>query len=59
MQVSKLRASGAADIVLHGADCVEAEAEAARVAASRGATYISPYNDAEVTFRAARPRVLS
>lgn len=47
MQVARLRAEGTADILLHGADCVEAELLAASVAAERGACYISPYNDFE------------
>jgi threonine dehydratase len=46
-QVAKLRARGAR-IILHGADCVLAEAEARRVAAQRGCTYVSPYNDTAV-----------
>ncbi|KAF8071054.1 bhcB [Scenedesmus sp. PABB004] len=46
-KVSKLRRLGAR-VVQHGADCVLAEAEARRVAAEAGGTYVSPYNDWEV-----------
>ena len=46
-KLAKLRAAGA-EVVLHGVDCVEAEAEARRVAAQRGQVYVSPYNDLKV-----------
>lgn len=37
-----------ADVQVHGADCVLTEIHARRVAAERGMTYISPYNDPRV-----------
>lgn len=37
-----------AEVRYHGEDCAEAEAEARRIAADSGRTYISPYNDPEV-----------
>jgi threonine dehydratase len=37
-----------AEVVVHGDDCVVAEAEARAVAAATGRAYVSPYNDAEV-----------
>jgi len=47
-KLSKLRSLGAADLVLHGEDCVASEMEAARVARETGAVYVSPYNDMKV-----------
>lgn len=47
-QIAKLRSQDIADLILYGTDCVEAELEAARVAADTGATYVSPYNDLQV-----------
>lgn len=46
-KLAAIRAWGA-DLVEHGADSVEAEAEARRRAAEAGVVYISPYNDPEV-----------
>ncbi|BDA47857.1 Serine racemase [Coccomyxa sp. Obi] len=46
-KASKLKQQGA-QLVLFGDDAVEAEREARRIAAERGMTYISPYNDPQV-----------
>ena len=48
VQVARLRMLGA-DLVLYGEDCVEAEIEARQIAENAGSTYISPYNDWEVS----------
>lgn len=37
-----------AEVVVHGADCVDTEAEAQRFAGAHGRAYVSPYNDATV-----------
>ncbi len=47
-KASRLREQGA-QLVLHGDDSVEAEREARRAAAERGMTYVSPYNDPQVS----------
>lgn len=47
-QVSRLSAQGAR-LCQFSEDCALAEVEARRVAAEQGATYISPYNDWEVS----------
>ena len=47
--MDKLRSLGGADIIVYGDDVVQSETEAARVAADRGSTYISPYNDLEAS----------
>ena len=49
VQVDKLRSLGGADIIVYGDDVVQSETEAARVAAERGSTYVSPYNDLEAS----------
>lgn len=41
-------AAAGAEVRVHGADCVLAEAEARAVAAATGRRYVSPYNDADV-----------
>ncbi len=46
-KAGKLRQQGA-QLVLFGEDAVEAEREARQVAAVRGMTYVSPYNDPQV-----------
>lgn len=52
-KIAKLKEAGA-EVVFHGQDCVEAEAEARRVAAQRGGVYVSPYNDMQVRMAAQR-----
>jgi threonine dehydratase len=47
LKVAKLRATGMQIVTVDG-DALEAERTARRVAAARGAAYISPYNDPEV-----------
>jgi threonine dehydratase len=37
-----------ADVLVHGADCTDAEHEARRVAEAEGLCYVSPYNDPQV-----------
>jgi threonine dehydratase len=41
-------AAHGAEVVVHGDDCVVAEAEARAVAAATGRVYVSPYNDPDV-----------
>lgn len=48
LQVSRLSAQGAR-LCQFSDDCAVAEVEARRVAAEQGLTYISPYNDWEVS----------
>lgn len=43
-KIGKLRSMGA-NVMLHGTDCMEAEARARQEAHSRQGVYISPYND--------------
>lgn len=55
-KMEQLVARGAC-VVQHGTDCVEAEAEARRVAEERGQVYISPYNDSDVSVRSSEGRI--
>jgi len=46
-KIAKIQSYGT-EVIVHGADCVDAEAKAREIAAQESRVYVSPYNDYEV-----------